>query len=180
METINCVPLGFAPLCSSFQNPISSMSSRSTFIRALPLDYLPPLPQLPRCCMLQCIKLNEVSVQVTLAPASHAPPPAFTAGNQGRGPLPAGVVPARLHKLALMRAGETCSKGGSEGQKSGEKKQKRGNESCSVKLKTHQRLRFSVVLLSPFYTLLSILKPGLCFFPTDRFHEAPRSETVAA
>lgn len=127
METINCVPLGFAPLCSSFQNPISSMSSRSTFIRALPLDYLPPSPQLPRCCMLQCIKLNEVSVQVTLAPASHTPPPlAFTAGNQGRGPLPAGVVPARLHKLALMRAGETCSKGGSEGQKKRRKNREKG------------------------------------------------------
>lgn len=68
--------------------------------------------------MLQSIKLNEVSVQVTLAPASHTPPsPAHTAGNQEKGPLPAGVVPARLHKLALMRTRKTCSKGGSEGQK---------------------------------------------------------------
>lgn len=126
METINCVPLGFAPLCSAFQNPISSMSSRSTFIRALPLDYLPPSPRLPRCCMLQCIKLNEVSVQVTLVPAPPPSPnpPLFTAGNQGRGPLPAGVVPARLHKLALIGAGETCSKGGSEGQKAAKAKRK--------------------------------------------------------
>lgn len=128
METINCVPLGFAPLCSAFQNPISSMSSRSTFIRALPLDYLPPSPRLPHCCMLQCIKLNEVSVQVTLVPGPRPPaplnPPLFTAGNQGRGPLPAGVVPARLHKLALMGAGETCSKGGSEGQKAARAKRK--------------------------------------------------------
>lgn len=89
METINCVPLGFAPLCSSFQNPISSMSSRSTFIRALPLDYLPPLPRLPRCCMLQCIKLNEVSVQVTLAPASHTPhPPLSLLVIKGEDPSP--------------------------------------------------------------------------------------------
>lgn len=75
--------------------------------------------------MLQCIKLNEVSVQVTLVPASPPPTlPLFTAGNQGRGPLPAGVVPARLHKLALMEAGETCSKGGSEGQKATKAKRK--------------------------------------------------------
>lgn len=115
-------------LCSSFPNPISSMSSQSTFIRAQPLDYLPPSPQLPRCCMLQCIKLNEVSVQVTLAPASHTPPLSLLV-IKGEDPLPAGVVPARLHKFALMRAGKTCSKGGSEGRK-GAKTENRGERTA--------------------------------------------------
>lgn len=156
MESINCVPLGFALLCSSFPNPISSMSSPSTFIRAQPLDYLPPSPQLPRCCMLQCIKLNEVSVQVTLAPASHTPP-TLTAGNQGRGPLPAGFVPARLHKLALMRAGKTCSKK-REGRTVRSKNREWGRESrrYSFKLNTHKRLHFSVVCTSSSLHLSSV------------------------
>ena len=75
MESINPAALGFALLCSSFPNPISSMSSQRTFIRARFLDYLPPSPSLPAaapyCCALKCIKLNEVSVQV-----SSPPPPA--------------------------------------------------------------------------------------------------------
>ncbi len=53
-------------------------------------------------------------------------PPALTAGNQGKRPLPVGFVPARLHKLALMRAGKTCSKGGREGLKGA--KPKKGGE----------------------------------------------------
>ena len=118
MESINPAALGFALLCSSFPNPISSMSSQRTFIRARFLDYLPPSPSLPAaapyCCALKCIKLNEVSVQV-----SSPPPPAtpclphplprislLVIKGEVPLPLPGGFVAAMLHKLPFIRAQE--------------------------------------------------------------------------
>lgn len=84
-------------------------------------------------------------------------PPALTAGNQGRGPLPAGFVPARLHKLALMRAGKTCSKGGREGLKG--VKTENGVRELQLQLQTEhpQKVAFLCRLTIFFFTYLSML-----------------------
>lgn len=101
------------------------------------------------------------------SPSPQPPtPPALTASNQGRGPLPAGFVPARLHKFALMRFGKTCSKVGREKFK-GAKTENWGREkrSRSLTLNTHKRLHSSVAFtVFTFYTHLLILNPCLRLF----------------
>lgn len=82
-----------------------------------------------------------------------------------------------------MRAGETCSKGGSEGQKSGEKNREKGKRELQRQAETQPKV---TSLCRPIVSLLYLAfhsetrLVGSFFFPTDRFHEAPRSETVAA
>lgn len=121
------------------------------------------------------------------SPSSQPPvpllpnPPLFTAGNQGRGPLPAGVVPTRLHKLALIGAGETCSKGGSEGQKAAKAKRK-GEARSAAWCQTGDPAKVTF-LCRPIVSLLRLTfrsEARLLVLPLTASEEAVRSETVAA
>ena len=113
------------------------------------------------------------------------PLPAFSAGNQGRRPSLLVFVPVRLNKLALMRAGKTCSKGREERLKGAKTKKKRGEKTAAS-----NRTPTKGYIFPSIYHLFKTNYPfchsvtKLLFFhwlsPISRLDKALRSNTAVA